>query len=199
MPIHPTSSEQVPSLAAPGGAGSAGAPDRWAGLAARVQAKAALATIGVGFLIMALGAARAASATVAGRVVLEAQFPYLLSGSLIGLALVVLGSALLIVNGYRLATADLVKAIVVNAHSPEAQLAHSPGWATAAPEPVSGRRRTASPERPGPDLRVAGTSSSHLPTCRLVVGREDLPMIDSPTAAQRGLAPCRICQPTPSS
>jgi hypothetical protein len=42
---------------------------------------------------------------------------------------------------------------------------------------------------------VAGKSSFHLPTCRLVIGKEDQVLMTSEEALERGLTPCRLCQP----
>jgi hypothetical protein len=48
---------------------------------------------------------------------------------------------------------------------------------------------------PSADLVVAGASSYHRQTCRLVDGRDDLEVLAADEAAGRGLNPCRICDP----
>jgi methylphosphotriester-DNA--protein-cysteine methyltransferase len=42
---------------------------------------------------------------------------------------------------------------------------------------------------------VAGKSSFHRPTCRLVIGKEDQVLMTSEEALERGLTPCRLCAP----
>jgi len=42
---------------------------------------------------------------------------------------------------------------------------------------------------------IAGRSTYHLPSCRLVVDRDDLQAMSVDAASGRGLSPCRICKP----
>ena len=58
---------------------------------------------------------------------------------------------------------------------------------------------TASPAQPqaaAPDgLLVAGGTTYHQSTCRLVQGRDDVDYVTGDQAAGRGLRACRICKP----
>ncbi len=166
---------------------------RAAVVASRFQAKGALIVIAVGLLVMALGAAGAAGAVVAGKVTIEAQFPYLMSGGLIGLAFVILGSALLVVQTQRDTTARLEAALLAQGGAPTGLPAalRTAGFASSTED--TGRIPTI-PDSVG-ELVVAGTASRHRPTCRLVEGRDDLPLLTAGEAAERGLAPCRVCKP----
>jgi methylphosphotriester-DNA--protein-cysteine methyltransferase len=45
---------------------------------------------------------------------------------------------------------------------------------------------------------VAGGSTYHLPTCRLVDGRDDVSYVSADEASERGLRACRVCKPAPA-
>jgi len=106
------------------------------------------------------------------------QFPYLLSGGLAGLSLVVLGAALLVVEVVRAERMAMQDSIAELRDALE----------RLAPRPA-----------PGASSVVGGASSYHLSTCRLVDGRDDLPVLGLDEARDRGLAPCRICHPGASA
>ena len=145
---------------------------------ARLGGGIALLVVGLGFLAIGLGWNGAA-----GTPVLAAQFPFLLSGGILGLALVVLGSALVVVRAHREDRArleakldDLIDALG-NA---------TVGGGDRAPRDLTG-------------LVVAGSASYHVPGCRLVDGREDVSYLTPDEARARWLSPCRVCQPEPSN
>jgi hypothetical protein len=103
------------------------------------------------------------------------QFPYLISGGIAGLALVVIGVGLMVIQSQR---ADRVQL--------EANLVEL----RAILERMSGV-----PASDGVDdaaLVVAGPNAYHRPDCKLVAGRE-LPRITSDQATAAGLEPCRVC------
>lgn len=135
----------------------------------------------VGFVLLFLGWNGAASYNF-----LPAQFPYLISGGLAGLALVVLGSALLIVQNAREERAILLHAL---AEIREAVERGAVGGA-----PVATTALFADADAAG--LVVAGGSSFHRPNCRLVEGRGALQTMMVDQAEARGLVPCRSCDPT---
>jgi hypothetical protein len=114
----------------------------------------------------------------AGHLDLRAQFPYLLSGGFVGLALVIIGSAMLINQGAR---EDRSRMEGVLQQILDAQLAASPAG-TRAPADANG-------------LFAAGTASFHVPGCRLVDGREEVSYVTAAEAASRDLKACRVCQP----
>jgi uncharacterized membrane protein len=105
------------------------------------------------------------------------QFPFLISGGIAGLALVVVGVGLMVIQSQR---ADRVQL--------EANLTEL--------RSILGRM-TGVPALDGTDadaagLVVAGPSTYHRPGCRLVAGR-DLPPMTPGQASAAGLEPCRIC------
>ena len=136
--------------------------------------KAGLVLAGLGLLAIGIGWNGAA-----GQLALLGQMPYLISGGLLGLALVILGAAMLIVQSAREDRAMLEAKLDLLA---EAVLEAGGRTRPDAPGDVSG-------------LVVAGTASYHVPGCRLVDGREETTYLTPQEAVGRGLKPCRVCQP----
>lgn len=152
----------------------------------RLGGRLGIGTVTLGLLVMFLGWNGAASHD---RV--PAQFPYLMSGGLVGLALVVLGSALIVVDVSRRNRAALEARIDELRRSLDrlaTAAASAPVVPTAAPGGV-GREADAAP------LVVAGTSSYHRPSCRVLEGRGPMASMSRASAEHRGLAPCRVCRP----
>jgi hypothetical protein len=116
-----------------------------------------------------------------------AQFPYLISGGIAGLALVVLGAAFVVVDNQRRDRAE-VQASLSELRDALDRLA----GATASLSGVGGNGgNTRTLEASG--LVVAGSSTYHRPSCRLVEGKSQLPLMTIPEATQRGLRGCRTC------
>jgi hypothetical protein len=118
----------------------------------------------------------------AGLLDLRAQFPYLISGGLLGVSLVVIGASLMIVQAHREDRARLEAKLD--------QLIDAIGTGglggARAPQDLTG-------------LVVAGSASYHVPGCRLVDGREEVAYLTPEEARARYLAPCRVCSPEPSN
>jgi hypothetical protein len=140
----------------------------------------------VGLLLVAAGMIVIGIAynSVASQTSLLAQMPYLVSGGLIGLSLVILGAAVLVVNSAREDRALL-----------EAKLDEL----TDALLGATGGTRSAHFPSDASGLVVAGTSSFHTLDCRLVDGREETLTLTAEEAVQSGLKPCRVCQPRGAS
>lgn len=121
-----------------------------------------------------------------------AQFPYLISGGIAGLALVVLGAAFVVVDNQRRDRAE-VQASLSELRDALDRLA----GATASLSGLGGvgdgggNARAAAIEARG--LVVAGTSTYHRPTCRLVEGKSQLPLLTIDEASRRGMRGCRTC------
>jgi hypothetical protein len=113
---------------------------------------------------------------------LQSQFPYLISGGLAGLALVVVGAALIGVETSR----DEREKLREEVASLRSVIEEAFPGARAKEEQAKSRGEF-----------VAGTSSYHRPTCRLLEGRGELPRVTATGAAMRQLAPCRVCEPVP--
>jgi uncharacterized membrane protein len=129
----------------------------------------------LGFVLLFLGWNGAASYD---RV--PAQFPYLISGGLAGLALVVFGAALVIVQNARADRAALQQTVAELRVAVEKMAAAASAPALAASGEAAG-------------LVVAGPSSYHRPSCRLLEGRRGLPTMTATQAEEQGLSPCRTC------
>jgi hypothetical protein len=147
-------------------------PGAWGGGLGLLVVAAGLIVIGIGW-----NGAAGAGGQVRGVTDLRAQLPWLLSGGLLGLALVVFGAALVIVHNARIDRSrlevkldELVDAIGRG------------GAAAAAPSSAAG-------------LYVAGGSSYHRPDCRLVDGRDDIRYVTLAEAEAAALMPCRVCRP----
>ena len=112
-----------------------------------------------------------------------AQFPYLISGGIAGLSLVVLGAAMIIVQNARKDSAALQQAVAELRGAVE-KLAGGGGDAGAA-------AALAAAERAG--LVAAGPTSYHQPSCHLLEGRGMLPTMTVERAEEQGLLPCRTC------
>lgn len=107
------------------------------------------------------------------------QFPYLISGGIAGLALVVIGAALLIIQSQRADRVQL-EANLTELRKILERMTGLPG--------SNGAAETAT------DLVVAGPSAYHRPTCKLVGGR-DLRKMTVEQAEAANLEPCRTCGP----
>ena len=141
----------------------------------KLGGKAGLALSAIGLLLIGLGYNGASGQTSP-----LAQLPYILSGGFLGMALVVLGAAVLILQNAREDRAMLEAKLDLLAE------AFLEGQGRAAkgdsPSDVSG-------------LVVAGSASYHVPGCRLVDGREETSYLTPAEARGRDLKACRVCQP----
>jgi hypothetical protein len=113
----------------------------------------------------------------------SAQIPYIVSGGLAGLALVVLGGAMLVSSGNRRDRAALQASI----DDLRAALDREAGMVTAV--------ATGGAAAGGAGEVMAGTSSYHRPDCQLIEGQAGLTPMTAESAAATGLEACRICTP----
>jgi hypothetical protein len=111
-----------------------------------------------------------------------AQVPYVVSGGLGGLALVVFGSALIITQSHRNDRASLQATLV--------DLREALGRVAAAEEVVAVAHGIG-----GSDVVLAGPTTYHRPECRLVAGQAGVTPMQVAAARAQGLDPCRICAP----
>ena len=144
---------------------------------------AGLLAIGIGWNGMAGGGGE-----VNGVPNLNAQLPWLISGGVLGLALVVFGAAMLIVHNARTDRARL------EAKLDELVAAVSRGSQAVVPYP-SGAPAPATSAAATAGVYLAGGTSYHRPDCRLVQGRDDVTFVSAGDAELRTLKPCRVCKP----
>ena len=136
----------------------------------------------LGFLLLFLGWNGAASYD---RV--PAQIPYVISGGLAGLSIVVLGGAMLIVNAQRQDRAAMLNSLAELTEAVERLSMSAAASSNGSGGGVDLARALAE------GLVVAGPGSYHRPDCKLLDGRGVLPTVTVEAALERGLAPCRAC------
>jgi hypothetical protein len=147
----------------------------------------AIGYILAGFLLVFLGWNGAASYDN-----VSAQIPYLVSGGLGGLALVVLGAGLMVAQSNRAdraalqSTLDDLRDAVDRMAAGAAGGAAAGGMAWSSTGAVAGGRLAEV---------VAGPSAYHRPECKLVQGQSGVTVMTIVTAEERGLSACRICTP----
>jgi hypothetical protein len=140
--------------------------------------------IALGLLLILVGYLGVSREVYVGR-----QIPYVVSGGLLGVAAVTLGSRLLLIEDLRRDSGrlDRLEKAVVDLHQvllsrPDAPL----------PGQVSSNGRKAAPERL---LTVPGGESFHREDCPVVEGKAQQRAVSPETAKRRGLRPCPMCQP----
>jgi hypothetical protein len=110
------------------------------------------------------------------------QFPYLISGGIAGLCLVIVGVGLFVVQSQRAERARLEEILTGVSRILETLVEVSGG--------VAGDGRTGKE-----GLVLAGSTAYHRPACHLVDDHPRLRTMTAEMAAESGLAPCRACEP----
>ena len=134
-----------------------------------------VALIAVGFLLIYLAWNGAAEKDF-----IQGQFPYLLSGGLTGMGLILCGLTLVTTQSFRrdiLTLQDRIEELLQQG----------------APTGVAAPILTAVPDTAGHFVTAGQTY--HLPSCRTVRGRAGLDLVSADDAAARELTPCRVCRP----
>jgi hypothetical protein len=135
-----------------------------------------VAAVGAGFAMIFLAWDRASNLDFT-----PGQIPYLISGGVGGLGLVIIGAIVLLVQNARRDRAVLSKQL----EDLDATMARVVRALL-----VAGDGRMTSD-----GLVVAGPTSFHRPYCSLVEGQESAERMPKEEAQGRGLEACRICQP----
>lgn len=128
----------------------------------------------IGFVAIFFGWNGAAS-----RNVIMAQFPFLISGGIAGLAVVMIGASMLIVQ---------------NAREDRARLEATLERLITAVEHSGGAGRGAAPAGSA-GVVLAGSASYHRLECTLPAAREEAHLVPIEQVLSRGLPPCRVCNP----
>ena len=137
----------------------------------------------IGFLFMTLGVIMIALAWngAANRNFVEGQFPYLLSGGVMGLALVIIGATLLFLATIRaereLMTDRFDEMIRLLGRNLNRLSVSSNGTGMAGPQVV------------------ASDTVFHRAECKILQGKEGLATVTVEQAEAEGLTPCRVCEP----
>jgi hypothetical protein len=166
------------------------APDRrvfwrWVGESARPY---------LGWILIALGALAIFLGWfgVSGQSLTAKQLPYLVSGGLTGVALIVVGAAFLATDNVRreVARLDSLQRKVDDLY---ALLVLEP------PQPATGTDDKAAADVEPTGLVALPTGTTfHRPDCSLVAGKADAAPVDDAAIAARALTPCPVCDPPPA-
>lgn len=144
----------------------------------------------VGWVLAALGALALFLGWygVSGESLTAKQLPYLVSGGLTGIALIVLAAAFLATEDVRrqLARVDEMERKLDELYSLFVE-------DLTAPRPHSDDVATST--RALSVLALPSGSSYHRPECSLVVGKSDAVEVGAAAVRDRGLRPCRVCEP----
>lgn len=137
----------------------------------------AVAMVTAGFVLMFVSWNGAANLDY-----VQGQLPFLLSGTIPGLALTLTGLTLALVQEIRRSSVRI--------------LAHLQPGSVAAPVAAEGPSQSPAAVPVDGDHVMATAATFHDPECHIIAGREDLTPMGPEVATERGLAPCRICEPT---
>ena len=147
----------------------------------------------VGFVVIFLGWNGAA-----GKDRIPSQFPFLISGGVVGLAIILIGVGVMVIQSQRSDRAALESALVEIRRAVEllAAAGSAGNGQVAARESTAGPGPEAATETATEVVRevVAGPTAYHRPDCRLLAGREALPTMTVEAARAQGLSPCRVCE-----
>jgi hypothetical protein len=146
--------------------------------------------VGLGLLALLLGWYGASGESLVAK-----QLPFLISGGLLGIALVVLGNRFLLIEDLRRDSTriDRIETMVQELHAallarPDApgRIAHSLDASSIAAESNGSASYVVLP----------GGQSFHLQDCPMLEGKERTTTVKAAAAARRGLVPCPLCEPT---
>src|SRR6266540_5790587 len=164
----------------PGGGTTVSGPDRkirYTRVLAVLFVIAGFAVCAAGFASIALGWNGAARLTV-----VDQQFPFLMSGGVLGVALVLFGVGVLLVSQIRTERQKLSRLLE--------RLAGTLGRPS-----VDSMAVAAEGNGSGNGLVMAGPSTYHRFDCALINGRPGLDRVTVEAARARGLSECRVCRP----
>jgi len=114
-----------------------------------------------------------------------AQIPYIVSGGIAGLGLVVVGAALIVAHSLRTDRVELRAAIE------DLRAAIERGEPVAA---AASNVATSGEDAPVETV-VAGSDSYHRHGCAVVAGQAEAVVMSRAAAVEAGLTPCRVCKP----
>ena len=132
----------------------------------------------LGFIAIFFGWNGAASSNF-----VPAQFPYLISGGIAGLAIVVVGAAMIIVQNQRIDRVRIEAALERLAVAAERQSGGA----------LPGHQQSTAPGLGG--YVIAGHESYHRVDCSLPEARDEARLVPLEDVMGSGLAACRVCAP----
>jgi hypothetical protein len=157
----------------------------------------------LGWILLALGAIAIFLGWfgVSGQSLTAKQLPYLVSGGLAGLALIVVGAVFLATDNLHRQIARL-EGVERKVDDLYALLVLEPAPSAAAPT-SSASSPSPPPAATAPDLSgivaLPTGTTFHRPTCALVRGKAEAEPVGAAAVAARGLRPCPVCEPAPAA
>lgn len=155
----------------------------------------------VGWLLAGLGALALFLGWygVSGQALTARQLPYLVSGGLVGIALIVIAGVFLATEDWRrqLARLDELERKVDDLHALLTTDLPVGGSNGTRPAPVwTVEHAVATPAAdPADVVALPNGSVFHRPGCTLVAGKRAAGPVDVAAISRRGLTPCRVCDP----
>jgi hypothetical protein len=145
--------------------------------------------VGLGLLALLLG-----WYGVSGESLVAKQLPYLASGGLVGLGLVVLGGRFMLIQDLRRDSGrlDHLETMVQELHAALLARPDAPGRIARGREVSSAAQSNGQSDY----MVLPGGQSFHLDGCPMLEGKDRASRIKPATAAKRGLVPCPLCEPT---
>jgi hypothetical protein len=142
----------------------------------------------VGWVLVALGALALFLGWygVSGQSLTAKQLPYLISGGLTGIALVVIGAVFL--------AADHLRRQVGRLDGIERKVDDLYALLVLEPPPIAATEPVRAVD-PAGFVALPSGSTFHRPTCALVRGKPDVVAVDDQAIADRSLEPCPVCDP----
>jgi hypothetical protein len=162
---------------------------RWAAEAARAY---------IGWILIALGALSIFLGWygVSGQSLTAKQLPYLISGGVTGIALIIVGAVFLATDNVRRQIGRL-QGIERKVDDLYALLVVEPtSESTPAADGVSSTHLPTADETVQVVALPTGTTY-HRPTCSLIAGKSEAVAVDGKEITTRGLTPCPVCDPPP--
>jgi len=125
----------------------------------------------------------------------EAQIPYVVSGGIAGLALVVVGAALMVAQSLRRDRVEL-RGSIDDLRAAVDRLGAAGGTVgVGAGAGAAGGPAASGPVASDDGIVLAGPSSYHRPACRVIQGQLDIVAMPRAEAAASERTPCRVCTP----
>lgn len=140
----------------------------------------------IGFLALIVGYLGVSREVYVGR-----QVPYIVSGGLVGVALISLGSRMLLIEDLRRDSGrlDRLEKAVLELHQTLLTRPDAPVPGYSAVHQLNGQATA------GKLIVVPGGESFHRPECPVLEGKPSKRSVSAETAQKRGLHACPLCQP----
>ena len=138
---------------------------------------------------------------VSGQALTAKQLPYLVSGGLTGIGLLILAGVFLATEDVRRQLDRLgeVERKVDAMYALFAADIADAGVAVAAPTSTVTQVASSSAAAGDEPVALPAGTSYHRPACALVAGKAEAAPVEPGAVRERGLRPCRVCDPVPVS